>query len=214
MLRWFQALMPREERFFELYDRHAKILVQGALALRELLKGGPGVAEAARKIFALEEEADAIAYNVLLLVRRSFVTPFDRSDIKDLINTLDDTIDQMKKTAKAVLLFEVETLEPEMEEMGERILKAAELSVEAVGLLGSLRDNTARLNAITEQIIRLEDDADTLNDNGIKALFKRHRDGNAMSYIVGIEIYDHLEKIMDRFESVAHRISGIVIEQL
>ena len=63
-------------------------------------------------------------------------------------------------------------------------------------------------------MVRLEDDADTLNDNGIKALFQQHRDGNAMSYIVGVEIYDHLEKVMDRFEDVANRISGIVIEQV
>jgi predicted phosphate transport protein (TIGR00153 family) len=214
MLRWFQALMPREDRFFALYRRHAATLVAGATALRELLKGGSGVADAAHRVFALETEADAIARDVLLLVRRSFITPFDRSDIKDLINTLDDTIDQMQKTAKAVLLFEVETLEPEMAEMGDRILEAAELTVEAIGLLGSLRDNSARLNAITEKIIHLEEDTDTLNHNGIKALFKRHRDGNVMSYIVGIEIYDHLEKVMDRFEDVANRISGIVIEQM
>ena len=64
--------------------------------------------------------------------------------------------------------------------MGDRIVQAAKLTVEAVGLLGSLRDNAARLNAITEEIIRLEDDADTLNDNGIKSLFQQHRDGNAM----------------------------------
>ena len=103
MLRWFQALMPREDRFFDLYNRHAETLVQGAEALRELLKGGPGVAEAARKILTFEAQADTIARDVLLLVRRTFITPFDRSDIKDLINTLDDTIDQMQKTAKAVL---------------------------------------------------------------------------------------------------------------
>jgi len=214
MLRWFQALMPREDRFFDLYNSHAEILVYGAHALREVLKGGPGVAEAARKLFAFEAQADEIARNVLLLVRRTFITPFDRGDIKDLINTLDDTIDQMQKTAKAILLFEVDTLEPEMAEMGQRIVRAAELTVEAVRLLGSLRENSARLNAITEEIIRLEDDTDTLNDNGIKELFKRHRDGNVMHYIVGIEIYDHLEKVMDRFEDVAHRISGIVIEQV
>ncbi len=214
MLRWFQALMPREDRFFELFDRHAKTLVDGAIALCQLLKGGPGVPQAAHKIMAYEMEADAIARDVLLLVRRTFITPFDRSDIKDLIGTLDDTIDQMQKTAKAVLLFEVEALEPEMAEMGEHILQAAKLTVEAVGLLGALRANAARLNAITEEIIRLEDDSDTLNDNGIKSLFKRHRDGNAMDYIVGIEIYDHLEKVMDRFEDVANRISGIVIEQM
>jgi hypothetical protein len=195
MLRWFQALMPREDRFFDLYNRHAKTLVQGAEALRELLRGGPGVAEAARKVFAFEEQADVIARDVLVLVRRTFITPFDRGDIKDLINTLDDTIDQMQKTAKAVLLFEVDSLEPEMAEMGERILQAAQLTVEAVKLLGSLRENTTRLNAITEEIIHLEDDTDALNDNGIKALFKRHRDGNAMNYIVGTEIYDHLERV-------------------
>jgi len=179
-----------------------------------LLKVGPGVAAAAQKVMAFENQADVIARDVLLLVRRTFITPFDRGDIKDLINTLDDTIDQMQKTAKAVLLFEVSTLEPEMALMGEHILQAAKLTVEAVGLLGSLRENAGRLNAITEEIVRLEDDADTLNDNGIKALFQRHRDGNAMSYIIGVEIYDHLEKVMDRFEDVANRISGIVIEQV
>jgi hypothetical protein len=214
MFRWFQALMPREDRFFELYNRHVRELLQGAEALRELLKGGPGVAESARKIIAYETQADAIARDVLLLARRTFITPFDRSDIKDLINTLDDTIDQMQKTAKAVLLFEVEQLEPQMADMGERIVQAANLTLEAVGLLSALRDNAARLNTITEEIIRLEDDADTLNDNGIKALFQKHRDGNAMNYIIGVEIYDHLEKVMDRFEDVANRISGIVIEQM
>ena len=214
MLRWFQALMPREDRFFDLYNRHAETLVQGAEALRELLKGGPGVTEAARKIVTFEAQADTIARDVLLLVRRTFITPFDRGDIKDLINTLDDTIDQMQKTAKAVLLFEVDTLEPEMAEMGDRILQAAQLTVEAVSLLGSLREDSVRLNAITEKIIRLEDDTDTLNDNGIKALFRRHRDGDVMTYIVGTEIYNHLERVMDRFEDVAHRISGIVIEQV
>lgn len=214
MLRWFQALMPREDRFFALYNQHAAILVKGAEALCELLQGGSGVAEAARKLAAFEDEADTIARSLLLLVRRTFITPFDRTDIKDLINSLDDTIDEMKKTAKAVLLFEVDSLEPEMAEMGEHILRAAHLTVDAVALLGSMREDHAKLNALTEGIIRLEDNADTLNDNGIKALFKRHRDGNAMTYIVGTEIYGHLERVMDRFESVAHRISSLVIEQM
>jgi hypothetical protein len=214
MLRWFQSLLPREDRFFELYNRHAGILVLGAEALRELLNGGSGVSAAAMKVIALEAQADAVARDMLLLVRRTFITPFDRSDIKDLINTLDDTIDQMQKTAKAVMLFEVERVEPEMAQMGDRIVEAAKHTLEAVGLLGALRDNAARLNTITEAIIRLEDDTDTLNDNGVKSLFTQHREGNAMHYIIGVEIYDHLEKVMDRFEDVANRISGIVIEQM
>mgnify|MGYP001548055774 CR=1 FL=1 len=214
MLRWFQALMPKEERFFDLFNRHAQTIVEGANALRELLKGGDGVPDACRKIVEFENQADAITRDVLLLMRRSFITPFDRSDIKDLISTLDDAIDQMQKTAKAIMLFEVRTIEPEMQQMGDSIVKAAALTVEAVKLLGTMRENSTRLHAIADQIIHLEDSADELNERGIKALFLRHKDGNAMGYIVGVEIYDHLEKVMDRFEDVANRISGIVIEQV
>lgn len=214
MLRWFQALMPREDRFFHLYNRHAETVVEGAKALRVLLNGGPGVAAAAAEVYRLEEECDGVTRDIMQLVRRSFITPFDRSDIQDLITALDDSIDQMKKTAKAVLMFEVEAMEPEMTAMGDHILKAANLTAEAVRMLSALRENNARLHTITEEIVHLEEDSDTLNDNGIKALYRKHREGNAMNYLVGIEIYDHLEKVMDRFEDVANRISGIVIEQV
>ncbi len=214
MLGWFQALMPREDRFFALFNRHATVLVDGALALRMVLQGGDNVPASCRAVMNFEQQADLITRDVLLLTRRSFITPFDRSDIKELIGSLDDAIDQMQKTAKAILLFEVRAFEPEMEQMGDIIVQAAKLAVEAVGLMGSLRQQAARLNAITEEIIRLEDNADGLHDLGIKALFAKHRNGNAMEYIVGIEIYDHLEKVMDRFEDVANRISGIVIEQV
>ena len=213
-MRWFQALMPREDRFFALYNRHAQTLVEGSAALRELLKGGVGVAAAAARIYKLEEQADGISRDVIQLMQRSFITPFDRGDIKDLINALDDTIDQMKKTAKAVQLFEVSQIEPEMAAMGEHIERAAKLTLEAVGMLGSFRDNAERLHTIAGEIIHLEEDADALNDKGLATLYRRYRDGNAMNYIVGVEIYDHLEKVMDRFEDVANRISGIVIEQV
>ena len=214
MLQFFQALMPREEKFFALFDRHAKTLVAGAVALRDLLEGGGAVAEGCRRIVAHENEADAIARDVLLSVRRSFITPFDRGDIKDLISQLDDSIDQMQKTAKAITLFEVTSFEPQMRQMADIILRCAELTVEAVALLGTMRENAARINAIAEEITKLEEQADELNDAGIKALFLKHRDGNAMAFIVGNEIYDHLEKVVDRFEDVANRISGIVIEQV
>jgi predicted phosphate transport protein (TIGR00153 family) len=207
-------MMPREEKFFGLFNDHARILVDGAVALRDLLEGGSGVAAASARIVEHENRADAIVRDVLLSVRRSFITPFDRSDIKDLINQLDDSIDQMQKTAKAITLFEVTSFELHMRQMADIILRCAELTVEAVGLLGSLRENSGRINAITEEITRLEEQADDLNDQGIKALFLKNRDGNAMDFIIGNEIYDHLEKVVDRFEDVANRISGIVIEQV
>ena len=213
-MRFFQALMPREEKFFALFDRHARTLVAGALALRDLLEGGTAVPDACRRIVQHENEADNIAREVLLNVRRSFITPFDRVDIKELIELLDDSIDQMQKTAKAITLFEVTSFEPHMRQMADIVLRCAELTVDAVGLLGSMRENAGRINAIAEEITRLEEQADELNDSGIKALYLTHRNGNAMAFVVGSEIYDHLEKVVDRFEDVANRISGIVIEQV
>lgn len=214
VLSYFQAFMPREEKFFEQFNDHARTLVDGAVALRDLLEGGPGVPEACARIVQHEDKADAIARAVLVGIRRSFITPFDRGDMKELINQLDDAIDQMKKTAKAITLFEVDSFELEMRQMADIILRCAELTVEAVGLLGALRDNVARINTIAEEITRLEEQADDLNDHGIKALYLKHKGGDVMAFIVRNEIYDHLEKVVDRFEDVANRISAIVIEQV
>ena len=214
MLKWFQALMPKEDRFFGLFNAHAATIVLGAQALRELLDGGAGAADASRRVTEQENQADLHARDVLLLVRRTFITPFDRGDIQDLIGLMDDAIDQMQKTAKAISLFEVTSFEPQMRQMGDVIVQAAQLTREAVGLLNAMQQNAARLNAIAEEITRIEDHADGMYDEGLKALFLAHRDGNAMGYIVGAEIYDHLEKVVDRFEDVANRISGILIEHL
>ena len=204
--------MPREEKFFGQFNAHARTLVDGAVALRDLLEGGPGVAEACNRIIRHENEADAIAREVLLGVRRSFITPFDRVDIKELINQLDDAIDQMQKTAKAITLFEVAEFEPQMREMGDIILIAAQKTVQAVGLLSALRQNASQLHAFAEEITQWEEKADQVHDQGLKALFLRCRGGDAMGFIVGREIYSHLEKVVDRFEDVANRVSGIVIE--
>jgi predicted phosphate transport protein (TIGR00153 family) len=213
MFSWFQTLMPQENRFFEYFNRHAHTIVDGAQALRSLLHAETNVRDACRKVFEFETQADVITQDVLILTRRSFITPFDRSDIKDLITSLDDSIDQMKKTAKTILLFEVETFEPHMAQMGDVIVDASILTVQAVAQLASLRQNTLKVNEVTEAIIRLEESADELNNQGVKALFTKHRHGNAMDYIIGNDIYNHLERVMDRFEDVANGISGIAIEQ-
>ena len=214
MLKWFQALMPKEDRFFGLFNRHAATIVLGAEALRALLEGGEAVPDGCRRIMLHENEADAYAQEVFLAVRRTFITPFDRGDIKDLISLLDDAIDQMQKTAKAIILFEVQTFDPQMRLMGDTVVQAARLTVEAVGLLPAMQQNAKRLNALVEEISQVEERSDEIYDEGMKALFLAHRDGNPMGFIVGAEIYDHLEKVVDRFEDVANRISGILIEHL
>jgi predicted phosphate transport protein (TIGR00153 family) len=212
MLGWFQALMPREERFFELFARHSRALVAGAEALARLLEGGEAVPQYCREIVAREHEADEVTREVLLAVRRTFITPFDRGDIKDLITSMDDAIDQMHQTAKAITLFEVHAFDPPMREMGGLIVRAAALTFEAVPLLASIGREAGRLSAITEEVVRIEGQADELHDQGLKALFLAHRGSDPMAYVVGAEIYGHLERVVDRFEDVANEIHSLVIE--
>src|SRR3954452_14654146 len=85
MLDWFRALLPKEERFFDLFEQHATLVVAGAESLRAALEGGPDLPQHLQAVVERENEADAITREVLLAVRRSFITPFDRGDIKDLI---------------------------------------------------------------------------------------------------------------------------------
>jgi len=218
MLGWFQALMPKEERFFRLFERHAVIVVAGAEALRGLLRGGGTVEDYCKEIFRREVEADDVTREVLIAVRRTFITPFDRTDIQDLITSMDDAIDQMNKTAKTIILFEVRSFEPQMQQMSEIILQSAKLVLEAVPLLSSIGSNAGHLNALTTKLVTIEEEADDIYNQGLKALFLANRSesnqGGAMKFVTGSELYDHLEKVVDRFEDVANEINSIVIDQL
>ncbi|CDZ50114.1 MULTISPECIES: DUF47 domain-containing protein [Neorhizobium] len=214
MMSIFRKLMPREDSFFEMFSQHSKTVVAAAHALDQLLKGNE-IEKNCELIVALENEADDITREVLLAVRRSFITPFDRGDIKDLIQSMDDAIDMMHKTVKTIRLFEQSDFDPLMQQMGGEIVKAADLISEAIPLLNKVGSNAHRLAAIAEEITRVEGRSDDLHDQGLKDLYRRHgASGNAMAYMIGSEIYGELEKVVDRFEDVANEISGIVIENV
>src|SRR2546429_9740887 len=159
MLGWFRALMQKEEAFFELFTRHARVTFAAAQALRALLKGHDDVLRCCREITKRENEAAEITREVMTALRKTFITPLDRGDIKDLITSMDDAIDQMNQTAKVISLFELRNFEEPMPQMGEVIVQAAKLMVEAVPLLSSLGRHSARLNTLTEEMIRLKGDA-------------------------------------------------------
>jgi len=214
MLGWFRNIMPKEDRFFDLFTQHALLVVAGAEALQGLLRGGEQVPHYAKIIIEREDEADDITREVMTALRRSFITPFDRSDIQGLIQSLDDAIDQMKKTVKSIELFEVTEFDPRMAAMGDAIAEAARLTAQAVALLNRVGANAQKLSQLAEQVTRIEGRSDDLHEEGLKTLFAKHRDGVAMPYIIGSEIWGHLETVMDRLEDVANEISAIVVESV
>jgi predicted phosphate transport protein (TIGR00153 family) len=214
MLRWFHALMPKEERFFDLFARHSQAVLAGAEALRAMLEGGEAIKHNYQIVMDREQDADDATREVLIAVRRTFITPFDRGNIRDLITSMDNAIDQMQKTAKGIILFDVTEFVPQMKEMADIIVKCAQLVQEAVPLLRSISSQAVRVSSLTEEISQLEGRADELHDIGLKALYQSQGNSNPMAFFVGNEIYDHLEKVVDRFDDVANVMHGIVIEHV
>jgi uncharacterized protein Yka (UPF0111/DUF47 family) len=214
VLDWFRALMPRQDRFFPLFRRHAELLAEGAASLDRLLAGGDAVARECRTIVELERQADDVTREVLRAIRRSFITPFDRGDIKDLIQSMDDAIDMMQVTVKTVELFGLVEFEPEMRGIGKIVVEVAALVAEAVPLLDQPSRNVARLTLLTEKVVAAEGRADDLHDAGLKVLFERLGRTDPMAFLIGQQVYGALERVVDRFEDVANEISGIVIESV
>jgi uncharacterized protein len=213
MLGWFHKLLPKEERFFELFARHSEAILGGAEALRAMLEGGDAIPRYFQVVMDREHDADDVTREVLVAVRRTFITPFDRSNIKDLITSMDNSIDQMQKTAKSIVLFDYTTFTPQMKEMADIIVQCALLVREAVPLLRSISPEAGRLSTITAQISELEGRADEMHDTGLRNLYQACT-ANPMGFFVGNEVYDHLEKVVDRFDDVANEIHGIVIDHV
>jgi predicted phosphate transport protein (TIGR00153 family) len=214
MFRWFRRLMPREEQFFDMFARHADTVVRGAEELRAMLNGGEAVRQHFPAVLTAEDDADAITREVVQAVRRTFVTPFDRGDIQSLIGRMDDTIDQMKKSAKAIVLFELDAFDPDLLRMGDAILRCAILLREAVPLMSRISPNADRINELCEQIRRIEGEADDLHDTGVTELYRRCRPGDALHFIAAREVFDLLEKVVDRFDDAANEIESIVVEHV
>lgn len=214
MFKLIKAIMPRSDNFFDLFEAQAKKAQEAALTLRAILDGGTGTADKCTRLSTQEEEADQISYEVMQSIRRSFITPFDRSDIKALSTSLDDAIDQMNKTGKTVMLYDVADFQPNMRAMGDRIILLSNIVAEALPLMRDIGKNSSPLHQMIGEISRIEEQSDQMYDTGLKELFRATPKDQALDFVIGAELYDRLEKVCDRFEDVAHVMSDIVIEHV
>lgn len=214
MFKLIKAIMPRSDNFFDLFEAQAKKAQEAAATLRAILEGGDKTADLCTRLSSQEEEADHISYEVMQSIRRSFITPFDRSDIKALSSALDDAIDQMNKTGKTVMLYDVTVFEPNMRAMADRIILLANIVAEALPLMRNIGAHSSKLHTLIGEVSKIEEQSDQMYDAGLRELFKGKAQENPLAFIVGSELYDRLEKVCDRFEDVAHVMSDIVIEHV
>ena len=197
-----------------MFEAHAEKSLAAAKSLAAVFAGGKTIAAHCAALMKAEDEADHITEHVNEALRKSFITPFDRGDIKNLITDMDDAVDQMNKTAKAILLFEVKAFEPNMKIIADEAVQQATLLTEVLPLLRNIGSNAAKLHQLCGKMIAIEDESDRHHENGLKALIKGKARKDAMAFIIGAELYGHLEKVADKFEDVAHTVDGIVIEHV
>lgn len=205
----FGRFMPREGRFFELFDAHAEQVVLAARELVALMTESEDTAARIAAIDEIETRADKINHDCVALLHRTFITPFDRDAIHALISSLDDIVDTIQDVAESITLYNVNRMTPDFKQMAELSLSACERVKAAVKLLGNMENARDMLNTCRE-IDRLESDCDRVMRSAISRLFRFERD--ALQVIKLTAIYQGLEKITDHCEDVGKVIEGIVLE--
>ena len=211
MFGWFQRLLPQKGDFFGLFEAHAATLVAAADALRQLADDGVSTAELRKSIRDHEHQADELIRKVLKEVRSTFLTPFDRGSSTSLIGAMDDAIDEMLAAARAIDLYELRELRPEMKEIINLISEAANVTAETVPLLRNVSSNGSKLHELTGRVVALEGRADETHALGLRRAFQNAKE-NPLQFAVAREVFKNLERVMDAFEDVANEIDGIVID--
>ena len=211
-MNFIARLMPREGRFFNLFDNHAKLIVDGALALADVLRhydNGKDRAVGIKSIEDAEHGADRITHETVQLLHTTFVTPFDRDDIHRLISRMDDVLDLIQDTAESLVLYDIQKVTPEATQLAELLLRCAERVQSAVGLMASMADAPAILK-ICQEIDRLESDADKVIRSAISELFRHESDVRQVIKLKAV--YESLESATDKCQDVANVIESVVLE--
>ena len=199
-------LVPQRTEFFELYRKAAANAVAIATALVELLERFPDTSDLSWDIKELEHEGDRLTYDIVDLLNRTFVTPFDRDDMYRLASALDDICDHIDEAAGNILTYGIAEVRPKAKEQGQVVLRAAEKIQEAVGLLEGFKDSRRQLAALRD----LEDEGDRLNREAVSELF--HSNGDAISVIRWKDIHEHLEEAVDACENAADVLEAIFVK--
>ena len=202
-------LMPREGKFFDLFNAHAERIVEGSRELAAMLGTFTELDAHAQRIDTAERAADKVTHECITLLHKTFITPFDRDQIHQLITTMDDILDLIQDVAESIALYDLRRTTPEAKQLAEINQMCCERVKTAVGLLTNIKHPAAILKCC-EEIDRLESDADRVLRGAMSKLF---RDESDVKNLIKLRtIYELLETISDRCEDAANIIEGIVIE--
>jgi uncharacterized protein Yka (UPF0111/DUF47 family) len=200
-------LLPREEKFFELFQTQVQIISEAARLLAEGMKAGPPrLAEVAGQIANLEHRGDEVIHEIFLRLNQTFLTPLDPEDIHNLSSSLDDVLDWIEETAHRLVAYKVDPIPPVAVAAADTISECSAVLTKAFEALPANRS----VNEHSIEVNRLENQVDVMLRDAVANLF---RSGDDPIYLIKLkEIYDALEETADSCEDVADVLQNVVVK--
>ena len=197
------SFIPRERRFYELFEQQASVIVSSAGLLEGALADGADLPTRRREIKALEHKGDELTHEIVRTLNRTFVTPFDHEDIYALASGLDDILDYIEEVADTANLYGITTIPDPARELARLLAQAVAHLEQAIGKLESGKG----MDEHSAEVHRLEDVGDSTSRHAIAELFSGQR--QPLEVIKLKDLYDLLENALDRCETVANVLEGI-----
>ena len=205
----FGRFMPKETSFFDFFEEHAALTVEGSREFLSLVSTGANIETKARRIHDIEHETDVITHRCVETLHKTFITPIDRDNIHRLITRMDDIMDYVEAAAERLALYELSVMTPEVRDLADVLVRAAQQVEVALKGLRNLKNPQAVLKVCID-INRLENESDQILRRAVARLFKEEKD--PILIIKWKEIYENLENAADRCEDVANIIEGVILE--
>ncbi len=203
------SLIPRSDKFFDLFDEGAANLLATAQALREMADHADQFPDHAARLKELESKGDGVAHRIMEELYLTFVTPLDREDIVALAHSVDDMVDFIEAVAAMLVVYNVHSLRPQAVDLIDLSLRSAEEVAKAVPKLRQRRELKSILYHCVE-INRLENEADRILRDALAELFRD--DADAVEIVKWKDIYEQLESTTDRGEDIADVLEGLVLK--
>lgn len=199
-------LIPRDERFFDLFVMDAANVLDGARQLEAMLRSYDNIDKAAKKIREVEHLGDEISHDIGERLERTFVTPFDREEIHSLISGLDEILDNIEQVADTFVLYRIESPTKTSIKQAALVVQACEVIHDALSHLRGFKD----MGRYIKEIRRIEHEGDRLSRHAIAGLFD---DGaKTMQVLKWKDVYALLEDTIDKCEDVGDLIGRIVVK--
>lgn len=199
--------MPREEAFFDLFQRSSKNVIEGGRLLKELMENFQDVPEKVQRIKDVEHQGDEITHDIVKRLNQTFITPLDREDIHDLTTALDDILDEIDAVADLFVIYKIGRPTEAAVKLAEILFRASE----AIGKgIDQLAGGDLKGNHFTIHVNSLENEADRVSRSAISTLFEEETD--PIMVIKWKEIYESFESGADCCEDVANVLERIALK--